>query len=335
MKLLTRLPALLLAIGMLASAAVPATRAQDDSASPTVAQIVVAISNDEDEPQFTILREALEVTQLIELLDTRGPFTVFAPTDAAFERYLSTNGFTRDDLVANPGALRQILLYHILPGAFSNEDLPSIADGSIINMLPQATLEVNLDAGGLYIDQARILATDIEASNGVIHVIDSVLYPGNDVFSGRPEVANGRNTVTTFLVSVAKQSPPEFMVLVEAAIAADLLPALDNPDARYTVFAPTDTAFAAFLDENGISAEDLLNDTESLRLVLSYHVVPTVILAEDFIALDNGYIGTLLAGAPLAFRVDGAVFINDASVVAPDIELSNGVVHVIDRVLIP
>ena len=125
-----------------------------------------------------------------------------------------------------------------------------------------------------------------------------------------------------------------FSTLVAAVIAADLVDTL-NSEGPFTVFAPTDEAFAAALDALGITAEDLLADTDLLTAVLTYHVVAGAVPAADVVTLDGQNVATV-NGAEVAIAVnDGTVMVNDATVVTTDIMASNGIIHVIDTVLLP
>jgi uncharacterized surface protein with fasciclin (FAS1) repeats len=168
------------------------------------------------------------------------------------------------------------------------------------------------------INDATVVAADIEASNGVIHVIDSVLLP--------PAEAEAMDIVDTAIEA------GQFSTLVAAVQAAGLVETLKG-EGPYTVFAPTDEAFAAALDALGLTPEELLADTETLTDILLYHVVPGAVYAADVAGLESA---TTAQGSDIAITIDGeTVMINDATVVAADIEASNGVIHVIDSVLLP
>jgi uncharacterized surface protein with fasciclin (FAS1) repeats len=164
---------------------------------------------------------------------------------------------------------------------------------------------------------ANIVATDVFTSNGVIHVIDRVILP-----------LPGEN-----IVQVA-QATPDFSILVDAVVAANLVETLTGPG-PFTVFAPTNAAFAALLAELGVTAEQLLADTELLTAVLTYHVVPGRVLAADIVP---GTPITSVQGG--SFTISPEFVITDgrmrsAGIVATDVFASNGVVHVIDGVILP
>jgi uncharacterized surface protein with fasciclin (FAS1) repeats len=145
-------------------------------------------------------------------------------------------------------------------------------------------------------------------------------------------------TIADVVVASTEAETPEFSILLAAVSAADpaFLETLSNADANVTVFAPTDAAFGALLEELGMTAEEVLGNAELLNSVLAYHVVPGAFNAEAVVALDGALLGTMLADAPLMISAaDGSVMVNDATVVTADVAASNGVVHVIDRVLLP
>jgi uncharacterized surface protein with fasciclin (FAS1) repeats len=126
----------------------------------------------------------------------------------------------------------------------------------------------------------------------------------------------------------------DFTTLVNAVVAADLVPALSDEAASYTVFAPTNEAFAAALESMGMTAEELLSEAnrDTLTAILQYHVIPSTVLSSDLVAGDV----ETLQGESVTITIDGGkVMVNDANVVTADIESGNGVVHVIDKVLVP
>ena len=175
--------------------------------------------------------------------------------------------------------------------------------------------------GKVMIGDANVTAADVEASNGVIHVIDRVLLPPNPALS--QEGAMAKDLVETAVAA------GNFTTLATALKAAGLVDVLKGAD-NFTVFAPTDEAFAA-LPAGALEA--LLQDPEALKAVLLYHVVPGKVMAADVVKLKSA---ESAAGLPLAVMVsDGKVMIGDANVTAADVEASNGVIHVIDRVLLP
>jgi transforming growth factor-beta-induced protein len=259
--------------------------------------------------RFTVLAQALSAADLVGALQGPGPFTVFAPTDSAFAKLPPG---TLDLLLQpqNKQALTDILLYHVVPGQFLAAD---VLAAKTLDTLNGQRLDVSLSQGQAFVDQAQIWATDIVATNGVIHVIDEVLLPSTlDVL----ETAAGAGT---------------FQTLLAAVDAADLTAALGGPG-PFTVLAPTDAAFANL--PPGLLSE-LLKPENKGRLVtiLTYHVIPDRLFADEALAAGNV---TTLQGKSVTFMsTAGGAFVNGAKLQPVDIDAANGVVHVIDSVLIP
>ena len=265
---------------------------------------------------FNTLVAALDAADLVETLSGEGTFTVFAPTDEAFAAL--PDGML-EDLLADPNTLKQILLYHVVGDVVMAETVVTLDNAET---LEGSTVAIEVVDGNVFLNDSQVTSTDIEASNGVVHVIDKVLVPemeeavSNDVVEDVKSIAE---------VAVAGG----FNTLVAALSAADLVETLSG-DGAFTVFAPTDEAFAA-LPEGML--EGLLADTEALTQILLYHVVGDVVKAETVVTLDEA---ETLAGDKVSIEVvDGNVFVNDSKVTSTDIEASNGVIHVIDKVLVP
>lgn len=273
----------------------------------TVVDIVV---NSDD---HTLLEAAVGAANLVDALSADGPFTVFAPTDAAITALVEALEITADDLLALPN-LGEILQYHVVAGAAMSGDL---SDGQEIETLLGENVTVTIDMDmNVFINNAQVTVADIEAGNGVVHVIDAVLLPPAPV----------TNTVVDVIVN------SEDHTLLEAAvIAADLVDAL-SADGPFTVFAPTDSAITVLVEALEITAEDLLA-LPNLGEILQYHVVAGAAMSGDL--TDGQEIETLLgSNVTVTINAEG-VFINDAQVTVADIEADNGVVHVIDAVLLP
>jgi transforming growth factor-beta-induced protein len=269
----------------------------------TIVDIALADEN------FSTLVTALEAAGLVEALQGDGPFTVFAPTNAAFEALPEG---ALEGLLADQEALSDVLLYHVAEGKAMAADVIEL-DGKKVETLLGQYLDIAIDGETVLVDESQVIAADVKASNGVIHVIDSVLIPES-------------RTITEIAVEDGR-----FTTLVAALEAADLVEALEA-EGPFTVFAPTDDAFAA-LPEGTV--EGLLADTEALTQVLLYHVVDGKVMAAQVIELDEQEVETL-SGDNVLVMIDGeAVKINDSQVIIPDVEASNGVIHVIDAVLVP
>ena len=257
--------------------------------------------------RFQTLVAAVQAAGLAETFSGEGPFTVFAPTDDAFAKLPEG---TVEALLEDIPALTDILLYHVVEGEVLAEAVVGLNEAKTLS---GKYIDIRVEDGMVYINDAMVVITDIMASNGVIHVIDTVLLP--------PESAGS-------IVDIAV-ADGRFQTLVAAVEAAGLVDTLSN-DGRFTVFAPTDDAFAK-LPEGTVEA--LLEDIPALTDILLYHVVDGQVLAEDVIMLEEA--ATLL-GENISIRVeDGMVYINDSMVIITDILADNGVIHVIDTVLLP
>ncbi|GIV63472.1 MAG: fasciclin domain-containing protein [Chloroflexota bacterium] len=256
--------------------------------------------------RFTTLVAAVQAAGLVETLKGEGPFTVFAPTDDAFAKLPAG---TIEELLKpeNKQQLTDILLYHVIPGKVMAAD---VTDGLIADTALGTSVFFKLDMGNAYINEAQIIITDIEASNGVIHVIDTVILPKDIVDAA---VFN------------------QFETLVAAVQAAELVETLKG-EGPFTVFAPTDEAFAK-LPAGTLDTLLKPENKQQLTNILLYHVVPGRVLAEDVVKLSEA---ETALGQKVTIKVeDGKVFINDAQVIVTDIKTTNGVIHVIDTVILP
>jgi transforming growth factor-beta-induced protein len=256
---------------------------------------------------FSTLIAAVQAAGLEETLRSKGPFTVFAPTDEAFAKLPEG---TLEALLADPEALANILLYHVLPGKVMAAD---VSDGLEAETAQGSSVRFAIHSDGApAIEGALITATDIEAFNGVIHVIDAVILPPQDIVDTAIEAGS-------------------FSTLIAAVQAAGLEEALRG-EGPFTVFAPTDAAFAAL---PAGTVESLLEDPQgALKDILLYHVLSGKVMAAD---VTDGLEAETLLGKPVSFALHsgGVVTINGARIVATDIRTSNGVIHVIDAVILP
>jgi uncharacterized surface protein with fasciclin (FAS1) repeats len=257
---------------------------------------------------------------------------VFAPTDAAFAALAESLGEEAFAAVlADPAALTNILLYHVVPGAVMSSDVVALleANNGAVSVATAQGQKINIAQNdmGIMIDGANLNLemVDIAASNGVIHVIDAVILPET-------------RTIAQIVIDSAAAEMPEFTLLLAAVQAADpaVLEALSNPEANLTVFAPTDAAFTA-LGEETLNA--VLADQAGLTGILLYHVVNGRVYAADVVGMvdDMGSAAApSLQGAEIAITVNEmGVMVNQANVVTTDIEAANGVIHVIDAVILP
>ncbi len=269
----------------------------------TVVDIIV---NSED---HTTLEAAVIAADLAGTLSGDGPFTVFAPTDAAFEAL--PEGLL-DALLAEPdGFLTDILLYHVVGASALST---SLSDEQVIATLNGQNLTVSITSEGVFINGSKVIVADLAATNGVVHVVDAVMVP---------------EEIPATVVDIVVNS--EIHTTLEAAvIAADLATTLSG-DGPFTVFAPTDAAFEALPE--GLLDALLAEPNGFLTDILLYHVVSGNVLSSG---LSNGQMVTTINGKTLEVTInDDGVFINGAKVVLADLVAKNGVVHVIDAVLVP
>jgi transforming growth factor-beta-induced protein len=263
---------------------------------------------------FNSLAASVIYAELMPVLtNPLASYTVFAPTDEAFEALAAWVGVSVADLlteeVTPPEFLADVLAYHVLGAPVLAAEL---SNGAIVAPVSQTnTLKVTVKGSGeAFVNQAQVTATDISCDNGVVHVLDGVLIPFETVVD--VAIDNGFSTLTT------------------AVITAELLPALSDPYSELTVFAPTNDAFdalAAALDTDlaGILALPNLSD------VLLYHVVGGIVESSDLV---NGPVPTL-NGSNINVDLTSGVMINTSNVTTPDVEADNGIVHIIDAVLLP
>ena len=251
---------------------------------------------------FETLVTAVKTAGLVETLKSDGPFTVFAPNDEAFGKLPKG---TIKTLLADPDRLGAILKYHVVPGRVMAKDVVKLSSAK--TALGQSL--VVSASSGVRVGEANVIKTDIETSNGVIHVIDTVLIPANDIIE-------------------TARSAGSFKTLLAALEAADLTDALRGTG-PLTVFAPTDEAFAR-LPKGTVEA--LLEDIPKLQSILTYHVVAGKVMASDVVKLDEA---KTLQGQLVRIDASSGVRINSAQVVKADVAADNGVIHVIDEVLLP
>jgi transforming growth factor-beta-induced protein len=267
--------------------------------------------------RFTTLAAALQAAGLVDALKAEGPFTVFAPTDDAFAKLPAG---TLDELLKpeNKQALTDILLYHVVASKAMAADVVGLP---AVTTLLGKDVAIKSDMGKVYANDAEIIITDIETSNGVIHVIDSVLLPPAE------EAAMDKKDIVDTAVADGR-----FTTLAAALQAAGLVETLKG-EGPFTVFAPTDDAFAK-LPAGTIDSLLKPESKQALTDILLYHVVSGKVMASDVVNLTSA---PTVLGKDVSIKVqDGKVYLNDnIQVIITDIETSNGVIHVIDAVLLP
>ncbi|MSR59306.1 MAG: fasciclin domain-containing protein [Planctomycetaceae bacterium] len=258
---------------------------------------------------FKTLAAALKAAGLVETLKGKRTFTVFAPTDEAFSKLPEG---TVETLLKpeNKKQLIAVLTYHVVAGKVLAADVVKLDAAPTVN---GQRVNIKVDEGKVQVDGANVVKVDIQCSNGVIHVIDQVILPSADNI---PQTADKAAIFTTLLA---------------AAKAAGLVEALSG-DKPLTVFAPTDDAFAA-LPEGTVETLLKPENKEKLAGILKYHVVAGRFFSSDL--LSGKEVTTLQGGKLSVAMKDGKAKVLNAGLVKTDIDASNGVVHVIDTVLLP
>ncbi|RZJ54938.1 MAG: fasciclin domain-containing protein, partial [Acidovorax sp.] len=282
----------------------------DDDSEPNIVELA------QKTPELSILVEAVVAAGLVSTLST-GSLTVFAPTNAAFAALLTELGTTKEALLANKPLLTAVLTYHVLGSKVLRADVPL---GKAITPVSGGFFKIEA-SNGLKITDGRnrvstITSTDIQASNGVVHLVDRVLLPAD------------KDIVAT------ASALPDFSILVEAVVAAGLVSTLQAAG-PFTVFAPTNAAFAMLLTELGVSKPDMLANKALLTKVLTYHVVPARVLKAE--VPFNTAITTVQGQT---FTVSSSLVITDQNmrtsrIVTADVFTSNGVIHAVDKVILP
>lgn len=289
----------------------------DDDPTPPIAElniVEVAAAN----ASFSTLVTAVQTAGLAETLSGTGPFTVFAPTNEAFGRFLTDNELTANQLLASDN-LDDILTYHVL-----NTEVPAsaVSAGKVTSVETSPFYVSVAPNNDIWINgNSKIIQTDVNASNGVIHVLDYVITAPTQNIA---EIAVAASTAAT----------PQFTQLVAALVRANLVDAFTGGfDDNLTVFAPTDAAFAELYTTLGVSGVDEI-PLETLTAVLRYHVVPARAFSQDL--REGASLPTLLTGSNLKVNLAN-LKINDSGLVptALNIHGTNGVIHAIDKVLLP
>ncbi len=267
---------------------------------------------------YSILTAALVKADLVSTLLTDGPFTVFAPNNAAFAAagITSLDGLSKDDLTP-------ILLYHVLGSKVLSSGLPSNGIVTTLSSAENPNFYLSLGSDVFINGVSKITAVDIEKTNGVIHTIDRTLVPASQ-------------TLVEIAVALSQANPGEFKTLVSILTnpaQAAVLSAISNENGSFTIFAPTDAAFAA------ISSVLPTLTNAQVSEVLKYHVVPARIFSTD---LTDGIEATTVKGEKIKVNLssEGATITDksggaNAKIIQVNVKGINGVIHVIDKVLIP
>lgn len=291
---------------------------KDMSAMNLTSIFELAKSND----SLKTLTSILQSTGLDKTLMESGTFTVFAPTDAAFEKLKQAVGEDAfDAIVADKDQLSQILKYHVLD---SKQNAAALLEKKSIKTITGVEVSIAKSGNDVLVNGAsKVAAADIMASNGIVHVIDSVLTPpkASEKVAETPVVKND-------IVTLAKKAG-SFKTLLAALEVAGLASALDN--GQFTVFAPNDDAF----NKIGLHPDNVAGvDKEKLKAILLNHVIPGEKKAAEVVQKTNL---VTVNGGVLAITKNSAgnVFVDSSRIIATDIDADNGVVHVVDSVILP
>ena len=295
----------------------------DDMVDPEPTQSIVEIAQGNSD--FESLVAALTAGDLVDDVSGDGPFTVFAPTDAAFEALIESNDDIDGLSDISQESLIDILLYHVASGEVLSTDL---SDGQTIpTLLSGESLTVGINGGTVTVGNGTVVTPDIRATNGVIHAVDQVLVPEGFTIELVPPT----------IAEIVSGDPDNFSILLAAlGEAPDLLAAAGAEDSDLTVFAPTDAAFGdllATLTSATGNTYDELSDIPPfvLQRVLNYHILAGTKTSGELTAEE-----TTLSEETISIAAGDDVVINgSATVTMPDVTASNGVVHVIDAVLVP
>ncbi len=265
----------------------------------------------EKTPSLSTLKSALVAAKLdLALSDTAASYTVFAPSNDAFAKLPAG---TLESLLADPsGSLKNILLYHVVNGIASFENL---ADGMQLTTLNDAEVSIKVVGTVISVNDVQLSVTPVLATNGIVFIIDTVLLP-----PAKP--------VT--LMQVIEGSA-DHQTLKAALVAAKLDSTLINSETSLTIFAPTDAAFA--LLPKGTVQKLLMEPEGQLKNILLYHLIASKITSDN---IAEGTVSTLLDKSVIEVSSkEGDLFVNNAKVIVKDLVASNGVIHVIDAVLLP
>jgi len=296
---------LMLAMLVVAAVAVLAPAA---SARPAAAEADI-VTTAVNAGQFKTLASLLQAAGLVDTLKTGGPFTVFAPTDAAFAKVPKA---TLDALAADPAKLKAVLLYHVVSGNVPASEVVKITSAKTLN---GANVAIKVENGSVFVNSAKVTTPDVMASNGTIHVIDTVLLPP----------APAQNIVKTAIAA------GQFKTLASLLQKAGLVKTLQS--GTWTVFAPTDAAFAKVPKA---TLTKLGSNPALLKKVLLYHVVKGGVPASTVVTLNGKSVGTMSGSKVQIKIVGGNVFLNGLTkVTTADVKASNGYIHIINKVLIP
>jgi len=274
-----------------------ADNGDDSGSSSTVTELTVNTDN------LSTLESAVKTANLASTLgNENNTYTVFAPKNSAF------SSIEVGDLTGNSSLLEKVLKYHVVAGQEITSGDISNGETQTVETFEGADLTISKDGGTVTVNGATVTTADVQASNGVVHLIDGVLLDQANT-AERASITPNLNTLTTALG------------------ATDQDQTLNNANNTFTVFAPSDAAFMPY------DVNFLTNNTDLLSSVLGYHVVKGSAFTSD--QLSDGDTFTTLQGDKVTVSIDGGnVFVEGAQVTTADVETNNGVVHLVDDALL-
>jgi uncharacterized surface protein with fasciclin (FAS1) repeats len=280
-------------------------------------------------PEFSILVTALTRTNLAATLDGSGQFTVFAPTNTAFNAFFASLGANVTVENINEATLRNVLLNHVIGAevkstAIMTGYVSTLSPVSAMSGAPTISMFIQKEGANVFINGGtattgvRVTTADVDASNGVIHIVNAVI--------GSPTVVDhalANPNFSSLVGALTSDGQPDFVAIL-------------STDGPFTVFAPVNAAFAALAPE--LVTLQVTLTPALLTTVLQYHVVSGRILSSSLTAAPITV--TPLAGGTWSVTTTGGAKITDgngrvANIVATDVQASNGVIHAIDKVIIP
>jgi transforming growth factor-beta-induced protein len=279
--------------------------------------------------KFKTLVALVKKAGLAGTLSAPGNLTVFAPTDQAFANLKKNDPALYNKVATNKKLLRSVLTYHVVSKRIpASAAIAAAKKGQKVKTVQGESIALRFKGGKIVLNgTARVVIPDVKASNGVIHAIGTVLVPPSLSQPPAP---------TQSIVQLASRNP-SFSTLVSLVQKAGLVEAISAPG-PFTVFAPTNEAFAKLAKAAPATYAAVLADPMLLAKVLTYHVVAGDIKSAQAIAVaqKNGSVKPL-EGEPISLSLeDGKLTLNgSATVVAADVRATNGVIHVIDTVIVP
>jgi len=326
-----------------------------DAEPANIVELVTSLAQ-ADEPELTSLLSAIQAADPIIAETLSNPdlsFTVFAPSDAAFQALSDLLGapIFEFDVLGNPATIGNLLLYHVTEGAIDAETLGFLDGQDVPTLLANEELSFAIDAdSNVTVNDSLIVTQDFMVGNSIVHVIDAVLLP-ESVDLGRNDIDDPTTTNVFTIAELVTDSAQmaegaQFTTLLTAIQAADpaVLELLSDPNAQLTVFLPLDSGFDALRESLGDEAfNGILADQETLTNILLYHVVKGRIDGETMLLFDGQAADSRLDGASIGISLVNAsmespmgIQLNESvNILVADIQTRNGVIYVIDSVLVP